>query len=235
MKRLIFILCLSVISVFYAKAGDWQYSVPIHGGDAMAWLWIPPTCKTVKGIVMAQQVILDKYALENSIMRKMAEENDLAFILVNPIFWTPSMGAESLTFINDLAQISGYSELAIAPILTIGHSGGAIWAWHAAYCMPDRVVAAIGLHAAPIFPPEWAPKLTLEGVPVLSISGQYETWDGPSVSAENHWKWVRGAGYYFRGRYPNALFSEIVEPGTGHFFFLQSFGKISIHVYKQSL
>jgi hypothetical protein len=219
MRKIGLLLLILVGLAQQVCAGEWQYSVPISGSDSRAWLWIPPTCKRVKGIVMAQQVILDKYALESPIMRKMAEENDLAFVLVNPMIWTPKTGNESLTFINELAQISGYHELAIAPILTLGHSGGAIWAWHAAYCYPERIVAAIGLHAAPIFAPEWSPKLTLDGVPVLSISGQYETWDGPHLSVETHWRWVRGHGIYFRSRYPNTLFTEVVEPGCSHFSF----------------
>lgn len=226
MKCYLLALIVNIVFLCQTTASEWQYSVAIPESDSRAWLWIPPTCEKVRGIVMAQQVILDKYALEDSIMRKMAVENDLAFILVNPMIWTPRTGNESLTFIDDLAHLSGYTELAIAPILTLGHSGGAIWAWHAAYCNPDRIVAAIGLHAAPIFAPEWSPKLTLDGVPVLSISGQYESWNGPHLSAETHWKWVRGAGYYLRGRYPNTLFTEVVEPGAGHFSFSERLAKL---------
>lgn len=226
MIKYIISLATTIFCILYTFAGEWQYSVKIAGSNSNAWLWIPSTCEKVKGIVMAQQVILEKYVLEEENMRKMAAENDLAFVLVNPMVWTPRTGNESLTFIDELASKSGYNEIAIAPILTLGHSGGAIWAWHTAYCNPQRTVAAIGLHAAPIFAPEWAPNLELDGVPVLSISGQYETWDGPHISAENHWKWVRGAGHYLRGRYPNCLFSEIVEPGTGHFSFSDRLAKL---------
>jgi hypothetical protein len=63
------------------------------------------------------------------------------------------------------------------------------------------------------------PGAYVENIPLLFISGQYETWDNPQTSIEQHWKWVRGKGLYLRGRYPNTQFAELVEPGTGHFSF----------------
>ncbi len=56
------------------------------------------------------------------------------------------LGAAQLT---ELAEVSGHAEIAAAPFLTIGHSGGAIPAWRMGYWKPECCLGVIGLHAAP--------------------------------------------------------------------------------------
>jgi hypothetical protein len=81
----------------------------------------------------------------------------------------------------------------------------------------------IGLKAAPIPPPPYAKKApgnfpaALNDVPVLVVSGQYESWGLPNQDAEYHWRWVRGSLLAFRSHGHNALMSALVEPGVTHF------------------
>ena len=116
-----------------------------------------------------------------------------------------------------LAEVSGYSEISIAPLLTLGHSGGAIFAWNTAYWNPERCIAVVGLKSAPIHPPAYAPKSNVDGVPILAVSGQYESWGVKSHPADWHWHWVRGTLLEFRAIGVESLMSELVEPGVTHF------------------
>ncbi len=71
-------------------------------------------------------------------------------------------GEETYTkIVTELADISGYAELATARFLGIGHSGGAIAVWRMGYWKPERCFGVIGLRAASIGPPKHDPKAEL--------------------------------------------------------------------------
>lgn len=214
------------------RAGaEWQFSVPTQDGNGRAFLWIPPDSDYVRGVILGGQVILEKNMLEDPAIRAAAARAGLAIVLdmkstigIGTDLRDGGVGRKRLQAILDgLAEVSGYREIALAPLLTVGHSGGAIFAWHAGYAMPDRAFGVIGLKAAPIGPPEGIkPQMgdggtVLNNIPVLVITGQYESWGNPARTPEYHWRWVRGALLDFRARGHNALMSALVEPGTGHF------------------
>lgn len=205
-------------------AADWQWAidtgVKTHG---KAFLWIPPTCEQVRGLIVGQQVILEKLALEDPQIRAAATRQHLAILFIVPgaiaydDFGSDGKGEETYNkIVGELAGISGYAEIAQAPFLTIGHSGGALPAWRMGYWKPERSFGVIGLRAAPIPPPAHDPKAQLNGVPVLVITGQYETWN-PRQSAEHHWRWCRGDILAMRVKWDQALMSVLVQPGAGHF------------------
>ena len=215
-----------------AHGAVWQFSAEtgVKKGDATgrAFLWIPPGCEHVRGLVIGQQVILEAVALEDPAIRAACAKENLALVLIVPAcvgdYDDKGKGADTLQkILGDLAETSGYAEIAGAPLLTIGHSGGAIWAWNTAYWNPDRCFGVIGLHSAPIHPPAYAKKTKADGptalndVPVLDISGQYEAWGIPNRLAEFHWRWVRGSLLEIRAIGRNPLVSELVEPGITHF------------------
>src|SRR3954452_190388 len=75
----------------------------------------------------------------------------------------------------------------------------------------------VTLHAAAIPPHPWNAKATLDGIPVLAVSGEYETWDSPDVPLDKHWRLLRGGLLDMRSRFDAALVSELVQPGAGHF------------------
>jgi hypothetical protein len=209
------------------RAADWQFSVAQAGGKTRAWLWIPPKCQHVRGLIVAQQVILEKTVLDDPIIRSAAGDMNLAEVIFCPGFDTTfnydkTRGdkAADVTLqrmLNDLAAESGYPEISTAPLLPIGHSGAGIYCWNLAYWAPKRVIGIVTLHSAPILPPAWDPKASADGIPVLADTGQYESWTGPAVSLEQHWRWVRGELLYLRGYNPHNLMSMVVEPGATHF------------------
>ncbi|MCH2176955.1 MAG: hypothetical protein MK193_14625 [Lentisphaeria bacterium] len=199
--HLIFILLLVGFATTYAKETDvWQWAVdaPLdkHKRTSKAFMWIPPNTEYVRGIFFGQQVILEKAVFEDPQIRAVCAKENIAIVFVVPgrIGYDDfgpkkgqtkgegiSKGEETYSkIIGDLAKKSGYSELIHSPFITIGHSGGALWAWRMGYWQPDRCFGVIGLRAAPIRPPAHDPKAQLRGVPVLVMTGQFETWGNPT-------------------------------------------------------
>ncbi len=225
MRRILF-SCLLALPL---SAAEWQFAVETGVRNGHAFLWIPPACQHVRGVILGQQVILEKTVFEDTAIRHAATEECLAEVIVYPGFDTvfhygPNSGAPPVegvlqSTLDRLAEISGYTELASAPWLPIGHSGSGIFAWNLAYWKPRRTIALIGLHSAAIHPPAWDPKATVDGVPVLGISGQYESWGNPNQSLEMHWRWLRGTLLEMRAMWERPLMSILVDPGGGHFSF----------------
>ena len=224
MRKILLILGLFLLPTTALRAAVWQWSVPTFGKNGRAYLWIPPKCERVRGVIVGQQVILEKNFMEDPKIREVAAKENLALIFIVPICigydeFDPKAGGEAKfnRILADLASVSGYEEIATAPFLTVGHSGGGIFAYNAAYWRPKRCFGVIGLHCAPMHPPSYLEKASLDGVPVVDVSGQYESWVGPETPAEHHWRWVRGTLLELRAINKKSLVSELVEPGIGHF------------------
>jgi hypothetical protein len=144
------LLALTSICILAAVAGsgdaaEWQWAVDREGGKGRTFLWIPPHCKHARGVIMGQQVILEARFFDDPVIRAAAEKEDLAMVFNVPAIFgyesfDPTLdGDQKLKSLMDqLATVSGYAELAQAPILTIGHSGGAIFAWNLAWWHPER-------------------------------------------------------------------------------------------------
>jgi hypothetical protein len=220
--KLLFLI-LSTASLFGA---DWQFTTETGIRNGRAYLWIPPACERVRGIILGQQVILEKLAFEYPAIRLVASEQCLAEVLVYPGFDTEfhygkdrAAGEILQRILDALATDSGYAELSQSPILTMGHSGSVIFSWNLAYWNPARTIAVIGLHGAGTHPPSWDTKAKVDGVPILGVSGQYESWGNPRQSLEMHWRWLRGTLLEFRAMNERALMSMVVDPGAGHFSF----------------
>jgi pimeloyl-ACP methyl ester carboxylesterase len=225
----------------------WQWSVEtgeVHDNRERqrAFLWIPPGCKFVRGVVFGQQVILEENFLEDPQVREAARRENLALVLQSPfnIGYTidDATWNKIQKVVTDLAAVSGYEEIERAPILSIGHSGGGIWAWNIAYHSPERSFGIVTIKSACLPPPTYAPKSSVDGVPTLSVSGQYESWGvekDPSKQkpAEHHWRWLRGDLLSMRGKNLKAFNSELVEPGVGHFGWADDLaGYISMFIEK---
>ncbi len=202
----------------------WQYEQDIDSARGnSALLWIPPHCSHVRGIIYGQQVILENCLFSDPAIRNAAADEGLALLLCSPgiDFSKPeSDGPGKLEdLLKKLAEQSGHSKLAEAPLLPIGHSGGAIFAWYVGYQMPSRVFALLTLKSVPIEYPNWSRKWNnqsvIDGIPILCVSGQYESWDGgPAI---RHIRWLRGIAFALRGFDQNILISEYVDAGTTHF------------------
>jgi hypothetical protein len=220
------VICMVLAAILVAGgdllAAEWQYAVETGVKSGQAFMWIPPDCNKVRGIIIGQQVILENTFLEDPQIRAAAARGGLAEVLIVPFalgdFDEKGGSAEILQQILDkLAEVSGYPEVASAPLLPIGHSGGGIPAWNLAYWNPSRTIALVTVKCAVIHAPFYSPKATIDGVPVLAVSGQYESWGDPNRSAEHHWRWLRGSLLECRAVGRSSLVSELVEPGVTHF------------------
>ena len=223
---ILFIIFLLTNQFLFSNEWQWSIDTPLdkHKRGGKAFLWVPPEADYIRGVFFSQQVILEKCVIEDPQIRDVCSQEKLAIVHVTPSRigyddFGPKGKGEFIynKIMRDFAQKSGYPELAHAPFITIGHSGGAIWAWRMGYWKPERCFGVIGLRAAPIEPPAHAPNSQLSGVPVLVITGQHETWDIKQGDSEHHWRWCRDDILANRAKWKNFLGSVLVTPGAGHF------------------
>ncbi len=208
------------------QAADWQWSVTIDpivsketGKAPRAFLWIPPNCQQVRGVVVGQHNMEEEPILEHPAFRQVLGEIGFAEIWVSP--WLDrtfdfNHGASEHfeAMMKHFAQVSGYSELEFAPIIPIGHSAAASFPWNFAAWNPGRTIAAISVSGQwPLFPDRAKdteqPELGthgFDGVPGLVCMGEYE------------WAESRFAdGDKLRNNHPHWPITALGEAGGGHF------------------
>ena len=225
-------ICISIFLVFIFSlsnlyAIDWQWSVemktyisPETGHHPRAFLWIPPTCNQVKGVVVGQHNMCEEVIFEHSAFRAAMTDLDFAIIWITPGIdqqWNVANGCQEYfdSILKDLADVSGYSELQFAPIVPIGHSAMATFPWNFAAWNPERTLAIISYKGdAPRTNLtgygrenlEWGRTRNLDGIPGLMIEGEYEWWEArvnPALA--------------FKMMYPESCISFLCDTGQGHF------------------
>lgn len=204
------------------RAADWQWSVPVksekpENGVARAFLWIPPTCKQVRGAVVAQHNMEEISILENPIFRKALAGLDFAEVWVAPMFdhtfnFTNGAGETLNDFMDRLADTSGYAELKYVPLAPMGHSAAASWPYYFAAWNPQRALCALSVSGQwPYFrdkafaPDIWGNR-QIDFIPCLETMGEYESADS----------WAR-EGLKERQEHPKLPLSMLASPGQGHF------------------
>ncbi|MCU0791459.1 MAG: hypothetical protein MUE42_01090 [Opitutaceae bacterium] len=221
--RSAFVLLLAAL-LPSARAADYQWSVPVEavlatetGKAPRAWLWVPPSAKQVRAVIVGQHNLLEETVLEHPIIRRAAADNDFAIVWVSPAFdslFRPDHGAGAVfdAMMKALAEVSGYAELATAPVVPIGHSAMAGYPYQFAAWAPERTLAAISIKGNH---PDFRQRgdydfdnSRLEGVPLLFISGEFEDADGRSAKSAA-----------FRKRFPRVPLTVLADSGGGHFDF----------------
>ncbi|GAB3573434.1 hypothetical protein GCM10027578_34390 [Spirosoma luteolum] len=226
------LLCVAVS----ASAQVWQWSTPLPSvvsaetnEHPQAFLWIPETCPYVRGVVVGQHNMLEEGIFEHPDFRQTMGQLGFAIVWVTPMFnqtfdWrrtatSNGAGAEFQDMMQRLADVSGYSELAIAPVVPLGHSALASYPWNFAAWNPGRTLAVVSVHGdAPQTNltgsgrpnPDWAGR-TIEGVPGLLVMGEYEWWDERLKPA-----------FAYVAYHPETPFSLLADAGRGHFDFSDS-------------
>ena len=183
------------------------------GAAARAYLWIPPGCQQVRAVVVGQHNMLEQPLFEHPAFRETLADLGFAAIWITPPIGASLRGGEGDRLegvLHDLADRSGYAELATAPLVPIGHSALAEWPFRLAAWKPDRTLAAISLKGSwpeleKMAAAEWSGE-EVAGVPLLFVSGEYE-W------AEER----AGKSIPFRKKFPAVPFSMIADVGGGHF------------------
>lgn len=196
-KNVIIILVLSLLVSNRVYSQEWQWMAVVdsvisgeNNDHPHAFLWIPPNCKQVRGVVVCQHNMIEEGILENASFRKALSQIGFAEVWITPglditFDFNKNVGKRFDEMMQSLAVISGYSELALAPIVPMGHSAMASYPWNFAAWNPGRTVAVISIHGdAPLTKltgsgkpnPDWGNR-TIEGVPSLFVMGEYEWWE----------------------------------------------------------
>lgn len=206
----------------HAPAAEWQFSVPVPplrdrtNEQSRAFLWIPPNCERVRGVVFGHHNMEEESILEHPAFRKALTELGFAEVWVAPGFdayfrFDQGAGEKFDAMMTALGEQSGYTELASAPLVPVGHSAAASVPWIMAVWKPARVIAGVSFSGQ--WPYVWDPKnmphmegRNLDTVPGIVTSGEYEWADE-----------VMPRGLKIRAEHPRLPLSGVGCPADGHF------------------
>ncbi|GAA3990198.1 hypothetical protein [Mucilaginibacter dorajii] len=231
--KITFLLPVIFILMSNCKAHDrsedhvYQYSLKV--GTRNAYLWIPPDCKQVRGVIISLANLLERNWLEDPLIRRTAAEIGLGIIWVGAAekgdqFFTadmkPGMKPIFQQMMDDLAQESGYQELKNAPVIPMGHSANGQFAWTFANAMPERTIACIPVKTMP-FPDS----LKFKNIPICYVVGQTTEWPQYRVpdpatkpgDRDFYWPVVKQSALALRALDADNLVSVVTDPGGGHF------------------
>lgn len=221
--RLLHLVLLTLFGIAAsAQAAEWQWSVPM--GKGRAFLWIPPQCKQLRAVVVAQNNMIEQGILEHPDFRKMLAEEGIGEVFIAPPFefifrFDKDAGERFNDVMKRLAEASGYSELNFAPVVPLGHSACASFPWNFAAWNPGRTLAVLSVHGdAPLTKytgcgqpnPDWGNR-TLDGVSGLMVMAEYE-WGDSEFGVDR-----LGPALNYRRQHPEAPIAMLAEPGNGHF------------------
>lgn len=210
-----------------ANAAIYQWSVPVAGfispetnEHSTAFLWIPENCNKVRAVVFGQHNMCEEPIFDHPVFRETMAELGFAIVWVSPGIdeqWDVENGCRVVfdKMMDDLADVSGYSELKQAPVVPLGHSAMATFPWNFAAWNPERTLAIVSYKGdAPRTNLtgygrenlEWGRTRNIDGIPGLMIEGEYEWWEArvnPALA--------------FRMMYPASCISFLCDAGHGHF------------------
>jgi hypothetical protein len=219
LAKLILALGCVVLCVFGSplQAAEWQWSAP--DGEARAYLWIPPDCPRVRGIVVASHNMVEQGILEHPALRGTLARLGFAELWVVPyldatVDFNHGAGEHFERIVADLAARSGYHELRHAPVVPLGHSACATFPWNFAAWNPARTLALISYHGdAPrtTLTGNGKPRIdwgdrTIDGIPALMVMGEYEWWEDRLTPA-----------FAFQSAHPRTPVAFLADAGRGHF------------------
>ncbi len=204
----------------------YQWAIPVQkpdGESIRAHLWVPPRAQRIRGVLMGER----DYIADDPAIRAAAADEKLAIILLRPHFdvlfryWENDSAAMLQKMLDEVARVSGYGEIAAAPLFPFGHSVSSVYASHVAYWNPDRVFGLLAFKGALVDRPY--PEASVAGVPALVITGQFEEF-GPGPHGvlrdfedrETGWRVSRQRYLAMREADERNLICFAVDPGSTH-------------------
>lgn len=201
------------VAAMSASGAVFQYRVDVatEKGASEAFLWIPPNADQVRGVVVGGMTLMEREFAKDAQIRRACADQQLAIV-----FLKTGLGQANVRkVLDDLAKVSGYRELSIAPLMFVGHSAGGPQAKALAVKMAARCFGLVqyrggGPGGGSPVPP---------GVAALMMVGQFDEFGGTMRRADGRETWVGGRDHVvaFRSQDPKNLASIVVEPGAGHF------------------
>lgn len=213
------LFCMQLAS---AHAAEWQWSIPMPpppqstNETPRAFLWIPPDCERVRGVVFGHHNMEEEGVFEHPAFRKTLAELGFAEVWVAPTFdrnfrFDQGAGEKFDAMMAALAAQSGYAELTNAPLVPCGHSAAASMPWYIAAWKPERVIAGVSFSGQwPYVPdPGNAPEFqdhAIDSVPGIVAQGEYEWVDETNLR-----------GLKIKNAHPLMPLSALGCPADGHF------------------
>lgn len=220
------VLYLLLLFCYTATAQEWQWSVRLKGfissetgKEPTAFLWIPSDCYQLRAVMVGKHNMSEETLFEMPRFREALSRMGIGLVWITPGIdqqWDVTKGTQKIfnQMMNDLAEISGYSELEHIPIVPVGHSAMATYPWNFAAWNPERTLAVLSIHGdsprthltgygrANL---DWGTR-TIEGIPSLMVMGEDEWWEDRLITS-----------FDYRREYPNAPLSFLADAGHGHF------------------
>lgn len=202
-----------------ARAAVFQYAVPVPVGDgkppATAYLWLPSEADAIRGVIIGGKTLIEAELAKDETVRQACRDEKLALVLVT----AGLMGFDVQKTLDDLAKVSGYGELSVAPVMPVGHSAGGPQAKALAYKVASRCFGLIQFRGG--IPDREGPgdAGALAGIPCLVAIGQFDEFWGMmrNGAGVEPWEKMRDLCLKYRGGGEDRLVSMLVEPGAGHF------------------
>ena len=215
-----------------AQADEAIYQYAVTQANRTTYLWIPPECASVRGLIVAFANLTELRWLEDPAVRKVAERQCLGIVWIGPgdesilnADMKPGAGEALEAVFRALAHVSGFPELEFAPVIPTGHSAHGHFAWRFAQWAPERTIAVIPIKTIP-FPAN----LDLPGIPMLYIVGETTEWpqyrDGRIGDRDFFWPHVRDSALRLRKADPENLIGVATDPGAGHFDWSPADGRL---------
>ena len=208
---LVFAAVLLVSQSAFAAVFQYAVPVPIEKGTSTAFLWIPADAKQVRGVIIAGTTVMEKEFSKDPAIRKACASQQVAIVLLK----CGLMATDLQAMLDNLAKVSGYSELSVAPLMFVGHSAGGPQAQQLAVKYGPRCFGLVQYRGGGPF--DGAP--LLPGIPSLMMMGEFDEYGGVMRREGGRGIWdgnVERVGA-FRAKDDRNLASIVIEPGAGHF------------------
>lgn len=206
-------MTLLVVLATSATAAVFQYTVPVvtSRGESTAFLWIPPEARQVRGVVMGGMTLMERECVKDGRIRRACADQQLAIAFLK----CGLSRIDPQTVLDELAKVSGYRELSVAPLMFIGHSAGGPPAKEYAVKFAARCFGLVQYRGGTPGGGDPAPP----GVPALMMVGQFDEFGGTMRDEAGRETWEGGVDALaaFRAKDERHLASMVVEPGAGHF------------------
>ena len=199
--------------------------------NSTAYLWIPPACKQVRGIVVFGDNVPEQWLAGHPAIRQVCTEVGLAIVFTSPSFRLADINATDkriLTdaqkakynigflqeILNELAAKSGYAELSTAPWLPIGESMSLQIVTQLTQFAPERAIAGIWVQD------DFCHQATTT-VPMLGIQGTAADWGFQNFDLFERWHQMATEAMQRnvskRTSLPGWPGSQLIEAGSAHF------------------
>ena len=216
--------------------------------SARAYLWIPEECKKLKGLLILCANVPEQMIAGHEAIRKVCADNNLGIVWFPGSFYNFKKTGLNQTkeddknvaflqqILDNLANISGYPEVATVPWIPIGESAHLLMSDALVEQKPEHCIAGIWLKNNHLPPKN-------RTTPALVIYGSAQEWaqDKPdpknNTDLRNRWSTNAIQGYDYplkeRKSHPDWPLTYAVDGSSGHFDFSEKLIPMLAHYIDQ--